>query len=122
MIYFDFFVDFFYPYIIFITSSLEGHRRAVELHAGPTGLSEVGKLSLMMTAGAPTISTRCQGQGPKSKPTAGDDNEEDLEPIEYMAYRRGQAFQFIVVGSVPILHVVVSISEFVYADKTYIAE
>ena len=60
------------------SSSPEGRSRAVELHTGPTGLSEVGKLSLMMTAGAPTINPRCQGQGPKSKPTAGDDSEEDM--------------------------------------------
>ena len=31
----------------------------------------------MMTAGAPTINPRCEGQGPKSKPIAGDDEEED---------------------------------------------
>ena len=39
----------------------------------------------MMTAEALTINPRYQGQGPKSKPTAGGDNEDDLEPIEYMA-------------------------------------
>ena len=41
------------------TSSPESRPRAVRLHVGPTGLSEVGKLSLMMTAGAPTINPRC---------------------------------------------------------------
>ena len=52
------------------------------MHTGPMGLSEVGKLSLMMTVGASTVNTRCKGHGPKSKPTAGDDNEEDVGPLE----------------------------------------
>ena len=38
----------------------------------------------MMTAGAPTVDPRCQGQGPKSKPIVGDDEEEDLATM-YMA-------------------------------------
>ena len=35
------------------TSSPESRPRAVKLHTGPTGLSQIGKFSLMMTAGAP---------------------------------------------------------------------
>ena len=37
-----------------------------------------------VTAGAPAIHPICQGKGPKSNPTVGDDNEKDLEPM-YMA-------------------------------------